>query len=527
MTYGRPGVYISERTLPSPNATTGTANAAGAALGVFEKGPTTPTLVTSWYDFVKKFGNYSASYPATFGVSQFFRNGGTELYVTRVVSSAAAAASIALPDTEATPGTIGTFYAKNKGADGNNLRVKVTLGDAGTGYYDVTVYREAGTPDTIVSNVVTAGGGDDEILELWQNVVLDPITSSDFISTVLNLSQYVSFTRTDDTPATPAQSLLPLAGGDNSTLPVATDFDAPLAALTLLDRPLVVFCPEAFSVFTASSNAAAIAINNKLTAWADANNSFAVLDTKPALTAAGASNLTAGEALTYAGTVTKTSGSVVKSSYAAVYYPHVYISDPVGRATSSLRKLGPAGSVAGLFLATDRQFGPFKSPAGIRAGLVGVVAPEVTLSAADLDSLNSSTSPVNAIRALPGAGTVVMGARTLKQSGSTADKYVSMRRSLNYLRKRITDLTQFAVFENNNETLWTQVRTVLSVFLNEYRNQGGLRGATPAAAYFIKCDSENNTAVDIANGIVNIEVGVALEYPAEFVVITLAQKTIN
>jgi phage tail sheath protein FI len=159
--------------------------------------------------------------------------------------------------------------------------------------------------------------------------------------------------------------------------------------------------------------------------------------------------------------------------------------------------------------------------------LTGVVAPEVTLTSTQLDDLNSGLSPVNAIRALPGAGTVVMGARTLKQSGATADKYVSMRRSLNYLRKRITDLSQFAVFENNNETLWKQIRTVLSVFLNEYRNQGGLRGAVPADAYFIKCDAENNTPTDIANGIVNIEVGVALEYPAEFVVITLAQKTIN
>jgi phage tail sheath protein FI len=525
MTYGRPGVYISERTLPSPNATTGTANAAGAALGVFEKGPTTPTLVTSWYDFVKKFGNYNSSYPSTFGVSQFFRNGGTELYVSRILSANAAAASIALPDTSAA--TIGTFTAKNKGADGNNLRVKVTLGDAGSGYYDVTVYQDAGIPDTIVSSAVTAGSEDDITLELWQNVVLEPVTSSDYISTVLNLSEYVSFTRSDDTPGVPAQTLLPLAGGTDSTLPVANDFDAALVALTLLDRPLVVFSPEAFSVFTASSNAAAISINNKLVAWADANNSFAVLDTTPALTAAGAANLTAAQALTYAQSVTKVTGSVVKSSYAAVYYPHVYVPDPVGRATSSLRKLGPASSVAGLFLSTDRQAGPFKSPAGIRASLAGVVAPEVTLSAADLDTLNAGVSPVNAIRALPGAGTVVMGARTLKQSGSAADKYVAMRRSLNYLRKRITDLTQFAVFENNNETLWTQVRTVLSVFLNEYRNQGGLRGTTPAAAYFIKCDAENNTPTDIANGIVNIEVGVALEYPAEFVVITLAQKTIN
>lgn len=102
-----------------------------------------------------------------------------------------------------------------------------------------------------------------------------------------------------------------------------------------------------------------------------------------------------------------------------------------------------------------------------------------------------------------------------------------MRRSLNYLRKRIADLTQFAVFENNNDALWKQVRTVLGVFLNEYRNQGGLRGATPADAFFIKCDAENNTAQNIANGEVNIEVGVALEYPAEFVVITLSQKTIS
>jgi len=516
MTYGRPGVYISERTLPSPNSTIGTANAAGAALGVFEKGPTSATLVTSWYDFVSKFGNYNANYPSTFGVSQFFRNGGTELYISRVLGSGAVAASIALPDVSAV--TIGTFYAKNKGADGNNLRVKVTLGDAGTGYYDVTVYREVGG---------AVGSADDTILELWQNVVIGDANSSDFISTVLNLSAYVSFTKTATSPGVPVQDLLPLASGADGSLPVATDFDAPLAALTLLDRPLVVFSPGAFYVFTASSYAAAIAINNKLVAWADANNSFAVLDTAPALTSAGASNLTPAQAVTYAGTVTKVSGSVVKSSYAAVYYPHVYIADPIGRSTSSLRKIGVASSVAGLFLSTDRQFGPFKSPAGIRAGLVGVVSPEITLSAADLDSLNTGASPVNAVRTLPGAGTVVMGARTLKQTGSTADKYVAMRRSLNYLRKRITDLTQFAVFENNNETLWAQVRTVLGVFLNEYRNQGGLRGATPAAAYFIKCDAENNTSVDIANGIVNIEVGVALEYPAEFVVITLSQKTIN
>jgi hypothetical protein len=63
--------------------------------------------------------------------------------------------------------------------------------------------------------------------------------------------------------------------------------------------------------------------------------------------------------------------------------------------------------------------------------------------------------------------------------------------------------------------------------LNEYKNQGCLRGATNAQAFFIKCDAENNSAQQIANGEVHIQVGVALQYPAEFIVIDLSQKTLN
>jgi phage tail sheath protein FI len=118
-----------------------------------------------------------------------------------------------------------------------------------------------------------------------------------------------------------------------------------------------------------------------------------------------------------------------------------------------------------------------------------------------------------------------MGARTLLQNG-TADKYVNMRRSLNYIRKNLKNLTEFAIFENNDERLWAQIRSSLTLFLDQYRNQGGLRGASAAQAFFIKCDAENNTAQAIANGEVHIQVGVALQYPAEFIVIDLSQKTI-
>jgi phage tail sheath protein FI len=195
-----------------------------------------------------------------------------------------------------------------------------------------------------------------------------------------------------------------------------------------------------------------------------------------------------------------------------------------------LRKIGPAGAVAGLYLFTDRQTGPFKAPAGLRANIRGAVAIEKQFTTSELDALNSGNNsgtvgaPVNALRNLPGAGVVSMGARTLLQDG-TANKYVNTRRSLIFLKKSLNDQTQFALFENNDEKLWARLRSTIAVFLTGYWNQGGLRGDTAPQAFYVKCDVENNPDESIAQGEVHIEVGVALQYPAEFVVINLSQKT--
>jgi phage tail sheath protein FI len=199
-----------------------------------------------------------------------------------------------------------------------------------------------------------------------------------------------------------------------------------------------------------------------------------------------------------------------------------------------LRLVGPSGAVAGLYLATDAARGVFKAPAGLSANINGVVSLERSFTSTDLDKMNNglptsgsgSSAPVNPLRQIPGAGIVVMGARTLLQDG-TANKYVNMRRSLIYIKARLKALTQFALFENNDELLWSKIDSSLSSFLNEYRNQGGLRGTTPSQSYFVKCDAQNNTSLSIANGEVHIQVGVALQYPAEFIVIDLSQKTLN
>ena len=500
MAYSRPGVYISERLLPAPLPGGVTANAAGAVVAPLAQGPEAVTLVSSWYEFTKTFGGYNASYPATFQVGSFFANGGRELYVKRLLADDADSATVNL----LTSGSlvVATVTSKNAGADGNNLRVVVTAGSVAD-TYTLTVYKESGVANDI---------NDDILLERYENVVFDDPTSSDFAETVINLvSPNISIS--SSASGVPVSTTYPLTGGSNGTTPVADDYtdykgtgSAVFEDFATFDRPFVFFLPGVNALGSGVAD-----VFDAATSWSESNNGFVVVDTDPDLTVANAVSF---------------AGSLTDSSNAAVYFPHVYIADPLGRGAGALRKIGPAGAVVGLYLATDASRGVFKAPAGIGSAIQGIVSVEKSFSSAELDTMNASTSPVNPIRQIPGAGLSVMGARTLKQDG-TANKYVNMRRSLIYIRKNIKNLTEFAIFENNEEKLWAQIRTVLNVFLGEYRNQGGLRGTTPAQAYFVKCDAENNSAQSIANGEVHIQVGVALQYPAEFIVIDLSQKTLN
>ena len=118
-----------------------------------------------------------------------------------------------------------------------------------------------------------------------------------------------------------------------------------------------------------------------------------------------------------------------------------------------------------------------------------------------------------------------MGARTL--DNTPANRYINIRRSLIYIEKQMQNLSSFALFENNDSRLWSKLQTLLSSFLFNYWNSGGLRGSSPAQAYYVKVDATTTSFTDVQAGIVNIEVGVALQYPAEFVVIKLGQLTGN
>jgi phage tail sheath protein FI len=130
---------------------------------------------------------------------------------------------------------------------------------------------------------------------------------------------------------------------------------------------------------------------------------------------------------------------------------------------------------------------------------------------------------VNLFKAIPGAGIVVNGARTLDRT--TPGKYIPIRRSLNYLKQSLKDSTSFAIFEPNDDRLWTRLNMTASSLLSEFWRSGGLKGANASEAFYVICDETNNTANSVNNGEVRLEVGVALQYPAEFIVINISQWT--
>jgi phage tail sheath protein FI len=150
----------------------------------------------------------------------------------------------------------------------------------------------------------------------------------------------------------------------------------------------------------------------------------------------------------------------------------------------------------------------------------GALAVATTVSDTEQDQLNPVM--VNVIRTVPGSGIVVWGARTI---GSDAEwRYIPVRRIAIFLRVSIYYGIQWAVFEPNDEPLWSSLRLNIRAFMLTQFRAGAFQGAKPDDAFFVKCDSTTTTQQDIDNGVVNILVGFAPLKPAEFVVLKLSQK---
>jgi uncharacterized protein len=194
----------------------------------------------------------------------------------------------------------------------------------------------------------------------------------------------------------------------------------------------------------------------------------------------------------------------------ALYYP--WLIDSAGR------RAPPCGCVAGLIAATDAAAGVFKAPAG--SPLIGVLDLERRIGEADQPALNAAG--VNCLRAFPGRGIRVWGARTL--SADPQWRYVNVRRVVLTLMRWIDANLGWAAFEPNAPTTWARIDRAIAAHLTGLWQAGALRGTAPAQAFFVKCDAETNPPEVRDDGRLLVEIGLAPASPAEFVVVKLALR---
>ncbi|PWV95667.1 hypothetical protein DFQ01_12510 [Paenibacillus cellulosilyticus] len=203
-----------------------------------------------------------------------------------------------------------------------------------------------------------------------------------------------------------------------------------------------------------------------------------------------------------------------ETKYAAFYYPWIKVVNPD---TGLLQTIPPGGHVVGLYARTDTDRGVHKAPANDT--LRGVVDLEFQITKNEQDILNPRG--VNVIRAFPGRGIRVWGARTL--SSDPLWKYINVRRLFIYMEESIDNGTQWVVFEPNDDKLWARVRRTVNEFLTRLWRDGALMGSKAEEAFFVKVDRSTMTQDDINNGRLIVLIGVAPVRPAEFVVFRIAQ----
>ncbi len=296
---------------------------------------------------------------------------------------------------------------------------------------------------------------------------------------------------------------VPLTGGTDGNAPAQVNYEAGLRQLAVVEGISIIAAPgESNYPDHQGIQGAVISHCERRRAYR-----IAVLDTAPGLIISGA----------------QTEKSRIDSTYAALYYPWIVVSNPLAKVgDESIPReiaLPPSGFVCGIYARNDVTRGVFKAPANeiVR----GALRYEVDINFAQQEILNPAG--VNCLRFFPGRGNRVWGARTT--SSDPEWKYVNVRRYFNYIERSIDVGTQWAVFEPNGERLWANIRETISSFLvNEWRS-GALLGSTPKEAFFVRVDRSTMDQNDLDNGRLVCLIGVAVVKPAEFVIFRIGQKT--
>jgi phage tail sheath protein FI len=501
-TFLSPGVYVQE-TDSGSRPIEGVGTAVAAFIGLAEKGPfNKPTLISNWTQYKKTFGDTIAGACMAESVAAFFQNGGGNSYIVRIGDGEGEnGSSGGQPALEATPQAVLANYrilALDPSTPPDRLRVEVS-----------NHHNEGEEQPSGVKLIVHRDG---QVVEEYPNVTTS--RGKNNIATVVNAASQT--VKVEQIPGKPTEDLhagMQIALAAPAEVAVATaperlssddyvgsvEERSGVAGLETIDDITMVCMPDLLTAYqrgaidldTVQSVQTAMIAHCELM-----GDRMAILDPPPGLNAQQIKEWRVDKAR-------------YDSKFAALYWPWV--------TTGGGTYLPPSGFVAGIWGRNDDTRGVHKAPANeIVRGAIDV---ETTITRREHDLLNPVG--INCIRAFPGRGIRVWGARTL--SSDPAWRYVNIRRLFNYLEESILTSTDWVVFEPNDYSLWAKIRRTISAFLvNEWR-KGALFGLTPDEAFYVKCDAETNPAEGIDAGQVVCEIGVAPVKPAEFVVFRLSQ----
>lgn len=535
--YLAPGVYVEEIAGGS-KPIEGVGTSIAGFIGFAEKGPyNQPVLVTNWTQYRETFGDFMDGAYLAHSVYGYFNNGGGVCYVARlgnnnngstpqpaqrlipsrlggdagilhVTALPAAPADVVIE--VATPSADGAPAAPDKKAD-----TKEKADAKGDGAPAVAS-SDAGPDTTHFTLYVRAG----ESRETFENVSLkrdDPR----FVETVVNVGRtrsklvQVQLNQADETAlmAPPQLGLFNL----EATLPAVTveSVNPPdyvgdpaersgLGGFDAIDDLTIVCAPDLMSAYEKEwiDDEGVRLVQTALIDHCERNGDrVAILDSPPGLKPQGIKDWRMNQAR-------------YDSSYATLYYPWIKVSNPV---TGKPTLVPPCGHIAGVWARIDSERGVHKAPAN--ETIRGCIDLEFQTSTNEQTLLNPVG--INCVRAFPGRGIRIWGARTL--SSDPEWRYLNVRRVFNYIRSSIMIGTQWAVFEPNDPRLWMKLRYDIGAFLSRLHASGALFGATAQQAYFVKCDAENNPKQVIDAGQVIVEIGVAPTKPAEFVIFRIHQ----
>lgn len=554
--YFSPGVYVEEYD-NSPRSIEGVGTSTAGFVGLAEKGPVegAPSLVTSYKSFTSQFGGYLSEFAygeyryLAASVEQFFQNGGTRCYVARVVPSDAKCA-------EAESGIL-TVRAKNPGKWGNRVQVVVSGArnkklqiiektEAGYKAKSAEGFREGDVLEfdgnfykivTIMDGILTFS---DELpdkaidkamvpksvlqlvsfdmsvryadqIENYADLSLN-ITSPRYIGSRLALSELVDIEiKPVEEAADPVALILDNDGAAGSfLLDGGTDGNVDkVNAGTFIGIDNGPGKRTGIQAFLENSNVAMMAVPGVtipevmvalIAHCENLHSRFAVLDMPKDL-------YKTKDLIDYR--------SMVDSTYAAMYHPWIQVFD---RAANKASFIPPSGAVMGVYSRTDIARGVHKAPANETVQCTGL---SVNYTKAEQDILNPEG--INLIRALPGQGIRVWGARTA--SSNSSFKYVNVRRLFIFVEESIKANTNWVVFEPNDATLWQRVALTVSSFLDTLWRNGMLAGGSASESYFVEIGPSTMSRDDIMNGRLICNIGIAPSRPAEFVIFRVTQHT--